>query len=103
MQPASWYLCLCVCMECVGLSGMKQQCAALVGGGISKLSLFLTAATSYNPFFQTAVSSNSLLGGAGNRTRDRMRLASYPLHHEPPLNGNNDLLQRSSWVRVFLR
>ena len=56
---------------------MKQsvwQTVALVGGGgISKLPLFDSCyKLLYNPFFQTAASSNSLLGGAGNQTRDKI-------------------------------
>ena len=42
----------------------------------------------YNPFSPNRLSSNSLLGEAGNRTRDKIskekKACCYPQHHKPP-------------------
>ena len=66
----------------VGVKQLVWQTIALSGEGIGKLSLFDSC---YKlliiPFFQTAASNSSLLGGAGNRTR--VRFAFKPQRHEP--------------------
>ena len=50
------------------------SCCFLMGEGISKLSLTKTAVAScfYNPFFLQTAACDSLLGGAGNQTRDKI-------------------------------
>ena len=75
--------CGCVCMEqsvfwFVSLLGwlvcMKQSVrltAAMVAEGIASCLYFDSCyKLLYSPFFQTVAISNSLLGGAGNQTRD---------------------------------
>ena len=51
-----------------------QAVAPWWGGGISKLSLQrqLMQAAFYNPFLLQTAAYNSLLGGAGNRTRNKI-------------------------------